>query len=251
MFDDQVPVIVQATVPGLAEVRAELEDALEREQQLREALQHQIEAHERELAAGRDLALREADAEHAVSRVASREAELQEREQRLAEQLEQVANDRRELNLHRTELVAEEARLAELGIHVDVKTSRSRVCRSRTRRACSRARPAARGSRGTRAGVATTSASSSTSGAPTRSPRRTSSRTRDEAAGARERDLRAAELEIERVQTRLQERAEAVAARETSTESRLGEARVRARRSRGVACGLGRASALAGRAGRS
>src|SRR5262249_15924162 len=112
-FDEPVTVVVQAPPPELAEVRRELEDALRREQQLRDALQHQIEAHERELEAGRDLALREAEAEQVWVRVISREAELQERERRLEEQLEYVASDRRELNLYRTELVAEEARLAQ------------------------------------------------------------------------------------------------------------------------------------------
>src|SRR4029079_2811601 len=51
----------------------------------------------------------------------SPEAVLEEHELPLTEQLEQVSTERRELNLHRTELVAEEARLAELGVQVDAK----------------------------------------------------------------------------------------------------------------------------------
>ena len=61
-----------APEPALVdELRAELEEALEREQHLREALQHHIEAHERELAAGRDCALQEAGVE--IGRASCRE----------------------------------------------------------------------------------------------------------------------------------------------------------------------------------
>jgi hypothetical protein len=98
-------VIVQASVPELAEIRSELEGALRREQELRDALQHQIEAREHELEAARDLALREAEAEQAATRSLPARRELERREQVLTDQLEQIANERRELNLHRTELV--------------------------------------------------------------------------------------------------------------------------------------------------
>src|SRR5262249_47458610 len=76
-FEDHLDVIVQAPPPELAEIRAELEAALRREQELRDALQHQIEAREHELEATRDLALREAEAEQAASRLRAREAELE------------------------------------------------------------------------------------------------------------------------------------------------------------------------------
>ena len=221
-FDDQVPVIVQATVPELAEIRAELEAALRREQQLQEALQHQVEAHERELAAGRDFALLQAETEQSAARVSAREAELEQRERRLTEQLEQVASERRGLNLHRTELVAEEARLAELGVHVDVKTADLESAdHERAEHAAELARQLAtvaeRERELKRERVELDQRRAETIA------KEDALRTRDEAAGARERDLRASEIEIERVQARLQERAEAVAARETSTESRLSK----------------------------
>src|SRR5262249_47266322 len=219
-FDDPAPTIVQAPPPELAEVRGELEDALRREQQLRDALQHHIEAHERELEAGRELALREAEVEQASARVAARDSELQDRERRLEEQHEYVASDRRELNLYRTELVAEEARLAQLGVQVDAKTADLETAdveraehapelARQLRAVAERERELKRERTELDQRRAETIA------------REDALRTRDEAGGARERDLRTAELEIERVQARLQERVEAVAARESSTVSRL------------------------------
>src|SRR5579862_5005016 len=103
----------------LASLRAELEEAIARERSLRDAFEHQVEAHERELAGKHELALREAEAEQLGSRLAVREAELADRERALADREELVAGERRDLNLRRTELVAEEARLTELGTQVE------------------------------------------------------------------------------------------------------------------------------------
>jgi hypothetical protein len=104
-----------ANVPELAMLQAELEDALAREQELREALQHHVEAYERELAADRDVAMREAEAER-------RAARLEERETELREELERTERERAEVARLREEVVAEEARIAELAKHMDART---------------------------------------------------------------------------------------------------------------------------------
>jgi DNA repair exonuclease SbcCD ATPase subunit len=221
-FDDHVNVIVQASVPELAEIRAELEAALRREQEVRDALQHQIEAREHELEAARDLALREAETEQSAARVAAREAELERREQLLTDQLDQVANERRELNLHRTELVAEEARLAELGIHVDsMHADIESADHERAQAAADLARQL--GMIAERERELKRERTELDRRRADTLAKEDALRTREEASGARERDLRVAELEIERIQARLQERAEAVAARETDTAQRLNK----------------------------
>lgn len=221
---EQVPVVVQATVPELASLRAELEAALTRERELRDALQHQLEAYERGLAADTDLALRQAEVEQATSRVDTRNAELAERERALEEQEERLASERRELNFHRTNIVSEEARLAELGVHVDARAAelesndhdhahasaeiakqlaaiaeRERVFRGE------RTEAEARLSAREQAVV----------------QQETKLQTREEAAGARERDLIAAEREAERVRSRLQERVQVIAGREDDVDGRL------------------------------
>jgi len=221
-FDDHVNVIVQASVPELAELRSELEAALRREQDLRDALQHQIEVREHDLEASRDLALREAEAEQAATRVAAREGELERREQVLADQLEQIANERREVNLHRTELVAEEARLAELGVQVDsMHADLEFADHDRAQAAAELARQL--GMLAERERELKRERTELDQRRADTIAKEDALRTRDEATGARERDLRAAELENERVQTRLQERAEAVAERETVTGARLNK----------------------------
>src|SRR5262249_6871676 len=69
---EPIAAVSVAAPPELSEARAQLEDALRREQELRDALQHHVEAYERELDAGRDLALREAETAIAADRVADR-----------------------------------------------------------------------------------------------------------------------------------------------------------------------------------
>jgi hypothetical protein len=71
-----VPSLEEPTIADADDIRAELERALLREQGLQEALQHHVEAHERELAAGRDLALKETEVEQQASRLAAAEAKL-------------------------------------------------------------------------------------------------------------------------------------------------------------------------------
>lgn len=122
------PVVVDLFAPGAEELdgdpqtlRAELEAAIGREQQLRDALRHQIEAYERELAAGRELALREAEAEQLAARLESARSELEERDLILRIQREQIDEERATAAAQRAELVAEEARLAELGMHIDAR----------------------------------------------------------------------------------------------------------------------------------
>jgi hypothetical protein len=100
----------------VAALRAELEDALAREQELRESLQHHVEAYERELDADRDVALREANTEQRAAKLAEREAEID----RLKEQLE---GELHALSTQRTQLLAEEARLETLARHVDSRTT--------------------------------------------------------------------------------------------------------------------------------
>jgi hypothetical protein len=214
-FDDHVNVVVQASVPELAELRSELEAALRREQDLRDALQHQIEVREHDLEASRDLALREAEAEQAATRVSAREGELERREQVLADQLEQIANERREVNLHRTELVAEEARLAELGVQVDsMHADLEFADHDRAQAAADLARQL--GMLADRERELKRERTELDQRRADAIAKEDALRTRDEATGARER-------EIERIQSRLQERAEAVAERETVTGARLNK----------------------------
>ena len=76
-----LPIVQEAMTDEPAEVtelRSELERALTRERALREALEHQVEAYERELASARELAVREAELEQRVARAEATHAELEE-----------------------------------------------------------------------------------------------------------------------------------------------------------------------------
>ncbi len=117
----------ESAAPEVASVQAELEGALERERQLQSALEHQVEAYERELAADRDLAVREAEFEQRAARLESARAELEEQQVVLRIQRDQVERERAEVHASRTELVAEEARITQLATHID---SRSNELRS-------------------------------------------------------------------------------------------------------------------------
>jgi myosin heavy subunit len=108
--------------PAVSALREDLEAALHRELQLREALQHQVEAYERELDADRDFALREAEFEQRAARLETARTELEERDLVLRIQRDQIEAEHAELAASRTEIVAEEARVAELATHVDARS---------------------------------------------------------------------------------------------------------------------------------
>jgi hypothetical protein len=114
-----VPLVELPELPAFDPVQVELEAALEREQQLREALQHQVEAYERELTAGGDLRLRETEAEQLADRLETARAQIEEQELVLRIQRDQLEADRSEIAAQRAELVAEEARVVELATHID------------------------------------------------------------------------------------------------------------------------------------
>jgi uncharacterized protein (DUF3084 family) len=228
---DQVPVIVSPAVPELSSVRVELEQALLREQQLREALQHEIEAHERELAAGHDLALRQAEAEQLTAKAGAFESELEERERVLAERLNEVANERRELNLRRTELIADEARLTELAVHVEGRAADlDSADREGAEAAAELAKQlAAIGERERELKRERAAVDERRGGAEARVQAREQGlrehdegvRVREQAVAGRERQLQGEAGELERERARLQERAEAVASREADIAGRL------------------------------
>ncbi|HEY4413917.1 MAG TPA: hypothetical protein VGN06_13035, partial [Gaiellaceae bacterium] len=79
-------------------LRSELESALTRERALREALEHQVEAYEREMSSARDLAVREAEVEQLAARAEASRADVEELEVILRIQREQVENERVELS---------------------------------------------------------------------------------------------------------------------------------------------------------
>ena len=207
---EQAPATAEAEIGAL---RAELEEALNREQQLRDALQHHVEAHERELAAGRDLALQEAEVQQDTARLAERESDLDERERVVHDLHERVADERRELNLRRTELLGEEARIVELGLNNEGRTAEIDAASiGRENIAAELARQIAEHAERERALNITRAEAIA---------REEAVRVREEAAGARERDLLTAESEVERVRARLQERVTAIASRESDTDARL------------------------------
>jgi len=119
--------VEEPEVRDVAVVQSDLEAALHREQELRDALQHQVEAYERELAADRDLAVREAEFEQRAARLETARVELEEQQVVVRIQRDQIEADRSELTAKRTELVAEEARVNQLASHID---SRSNELRS-------------------------------------------------------------------------------------------------------------------------
>ena len=127
---DVLPLLSEPIVDEPAEVtalRSELEGALTRERSLREALEHQVEAYERELASARELAVREAEVEQRITRAEAAHADIEEQQLVVKIQRDQVESERAELARMRAELVAEEARVTELATHVD---SRSVVLES-------------------------------------------------------------------------------------------------------------------------
>ena len=120
---DVLPLMPETLVDEPAEVaalRSELEGALTRERSLREALEHQVEAYERELASARELAVREAEVEQRVARAEATQAELEEQQLMVKIQRDQVEGERVELARARAELVAEEARVTELATHMEL-----------------------------------------------------------------------------------------------------------------------------------
>ncbi|MDX6470927.1 MAG: hypothetical protein QOF75_2730 [Gaiellaceae bacterium] len=114
-----VPLLDAPDLPAVDPVQVELEAALDREQQLREALEHQVEAYERELTAGGDLRLRETEAEQLAARLDAARAQIEEQELMIRIQRDQLETDRSEIAAQRSELVAEEARVVELASHID------------------------------------------------------------------------------------------------------------------------------------
>jgi hypothetical protein len=114
-----VPMVVLPEFAEFDPVQLELEAALDRERQLREALQHQVEAYERELTAGGDLRLRETEAEQLAGRLETARAQIEEQELVIRIQRDQLETDRSEIAAQRAELVAENARVVELATHID------------------------------------------------------------------------------------------------------------------------------------
>jgi chromosome segregation ATPase len=228
---DVEPLAAEETTAPELDVRAELEDALGRERELRDALEHQVEAHERELAASRDLALQEAEVGQLAARLAGREAELAERQRTLDEREEQVANERRDLNLRRTDLVAEEARLTELAVHVDSRAAAlESVDHEHAHGSAELAKQLAgigereRELKRERAEVEERRVEAEARlAARERTLRKHDEavRVREQAAAGEERRVQAEGAELERHLERLQARVEAVASREAEIEGRL------------------------------
>ena len=95
----EVVAIVEKPEPAeapleLLELRSELEAALDRERQLKEALEHQVEAYERERANDRDVAVREAEVEQQVARLEQLRADLEEEQLLLKIQRDQIEEER-------------------------------------------------------------------------------------------------------------------------------------------------------------
>src|SRR5581483_10841960 len=103
----------------VAQIQAELAAALDRERELRDALSHQVEAYERELAQDRDVALKEAELDQERARAESARQEAEEASVVLRIQRDQLDEEKGDLARQRAELVAEQARLAELGMQLD------------------------------------------------------------------------------------------------------------------------------------
>jgi hypothetical protein len=114
-----VPILEAPVPPERDPLQVELEGALDRERQLREALQHQVDAYDRELTAGTDLVLRETEAEQLATRLDAQRTQLEEDELMVRIQRDQLESERSEVAAQRTELAAENARLVELATHVD------------------------------------------------------------------------------------------------------------------------------------
>lgn len=216
--------------PLVFELRGELEAALRREIELRQALQHQVEAHERELAADNDLALREAEFEQRVARLETARAELEERELVLRIQRDQLEAERREVHGVQTELVAEEARLAELATHIDARAEALESAAQERAQAAAhlaqqlaaiaeRERELKRERTATEARRQDVEAQCAAREQRLRDLQLECVR-REAAVAQRELAVQAFTTENDRTAARLEERAEAVAARETAVEKR-------------------------------
>src|SRR5215210_7605657 len=96
----------------LETVRAELAAALAREQDLRAFLTDQIEARERELDVEHELSARSAEADAKLGKLEAAELELETREHSVAEQLEALEKERKEVTAAREDLEATRARVA-------------------------------------------------------------------------------------------------------------------------------------------
>jgi hypothetical protein len=251
---DLLPLVPEAVVDEPEEVaalRSELEQALTRERALREALEHQVEAYERELASARDLAVREAEVEQRGARADATQAELEERQVVLKIQLDQVEGERVELARMRTELVAEEARVSELATHVDSRAYElESVHQERAQAGAHLAQQLAglaereRELKRERAALEAVRQDQENGFlAREESVRQldTATRQRERTVSEREVGLRAAAAELEQQRVRLQERADEVAEREATIERRYdarekmlsnGEAALAARETR-------------------
>ena len=96
----------------LETVRAELAAALAREQDLRAFLTDQIETRERELDVDHELSARSAEVDAKLGTLEAAELELETREHKVAEQLEALEKDRKEVAAAREDLDATRARVA-------------------------------------------------------------------------------------------------------------------------------------------
>lgn len=235
----------------LLALRHELEAALTRERSLREALEHQVEAYERELSSARDLAVREAEVEQLASRAEASQAEIAELEVVLKIQREQVEAERVALARMRAELVAEEARVTELATHVDSRSVELQSVHQERAQASAHlaqqlAGLAERERELKRERAALDAVRNDQEGAflaREESARQldTAARQRERTVSEREVGIRAAAAELDQQRQRLQERADEVAEREATLERRFdarekmlanGEAALAARESR-------------------
>jgi adhesin HecA-like repeat protein len=105
----------------LEALRAELAASLAREQDLRGALNEQVQAYERELDAEQDFALRAAELDQRAGKLSAHEAALEERERQLAEQRELLDADAARVAEQQNELAALDARTAEQQRNVQAK----------------------------------------------------------------------------------------------------------------------------------
>jgi chromosome segregation ATPase len=215
----------------LEAMRKQLGEALARERELRESLEHHVEAYERGLEADRDQALRLAVVEQDATKLEHAEANLSEREERLTSLTSDVAKERRELTVRRTELLTEEARLAELGVQLDARLAEAEAAETERTQAVAELakRLAAIGDRERdlqrdRAALETAKGEVAALVASREQAAREaeeSLRQRERSATGRERALDAAEADIARERARLQERAQAFASRESQLEQRF------------------------------
>jgi chromosome segregation ATPase len=214
----------------IAALRGELERALIRERALREALEHQVEAYERELASARDLAVREAEVEQRVARAEATRAEFEEHQLVLKIQRDQVESERVELARMRAELVSEEARVTELATHMDSRAHElESVHQERAQAGAHLAQQLAglgereRELRRERAALDAVRQDQENGFLAREESLRqldAATRQRERTVSERELGIRAAAAELEQQRVRLQERADEVAEREATLERR-------------------------------